>query len=197
MQSLVQSTRLYVYGIVDTLVHTYRDHLKDMGEQFLSSYAVLASGEKDPRNLLSAFKIARVILTDFDISKHVEVSTQLRSNHRKRKHHLVRARATLTSPSATIPSLSVLPQTIHMELAPMISKIRSGMFWRSLFPILRFTCELGYVLKCTTGAPLNRACLSATPAFGCLGMTLFLEKLVIGSAITKVCVSYNNYRQIT
>ncbi|KAG8220839.1 hypothetical protein J3R82DRAFT_2333, partial [Butyriboletus roseoflavus] len=43
-----------------------------MGEQFLSSYAVLASGEKDPRNLLVAFKIARVILADFDISKHVE-----------------------------------------------------------------------------------------------------------------------------
>lgn len=78
MQSLVQSTRFYVYNIVDTLVHTYRDHLKNMGDQFLSDYAALVSGEKDPRNLLIAFKIARAILTDFNISKHVEVGTHLR-----------------------------------------------------------------------------------------------------------------------
>lgn len=77
MQSLVQSTRFYVYSIVDALVNTYRDHLKNMGEQFLSDYAVLASGEKDPRNLLVAFKIARVILTDYDISKHVEVGARI------------------------------------------------------------------------------------------------------------------------
>lgn len=73
MQSLVQSSRFYVYSVVETLVNSYRAHLKNMGEQFLSSYAALASGEKDPRNLLVAFKIARMILTDFDISKHVEV----------------------------------------------------------------------------------------------------------------------------
>lgn len=77
MHSLVQSTRSYVYSIVNTFLNTYRDHLKSMGEQFVTSYAVLASGEKDPRNLLVAFKIAHTILTDFDISKHVEVSTLL------------------------------------------------------------------------------------------------------------------------
>ena len=42
---------------------------------------------------------------------------------------------------------------------------------------------------------MYRACLSATPAFGSLGITLFLEKLAIGSLLTKVCVSYNNYCQ--
>lgn len=77
MQSLVQSTRFYVYNIVDALINTYGDHLKNTGEQFLSGYAGLASGEKDPRNLLVAFKIARVILTEFDISKHVEVGARL------------------------------------------------------------------------------------------------------------------------
>lgn len=83
-----------------------------------------------------------------------------------------------------------------MELTLMISKIRSGMFRCSLFASLRFTCELGYVSECATGTPLNRACLSA-PAFGSLGITLFLEKLAIGSTITKVCVSFNTHRQVT
>lgn len=87
MQSLVQPTRFYVYGIVDTLVHTYPERLKTMGEQFLSGYATLASGERDPRNLLVAFRIARVILTDFDISKLVEVSRRLGSNHWKHERH--------------------------------------------------------------------------------------------------------------
>lgn len=126
MQSLVQSTRFYVYNIVDTLVHTYRDHLKNMGDQFLSDYAALVSGEKDPRNLLIAFKIARAILTDFNISKHVEVGTQLESNRRKNE---LQARVTLTLPFATIPLLFVLLQTTHMESVQRISRIHSGMFF--------------------------------------------------------------------
>ncbi|KAG6890017.1 hypothetical protein C0992_003362 [Termitomyces sp. T32_za158] len=49
-----------------------RDELKMMGKTFLSGYASLAEGEKDPRNLLVAFAIARVILIEFDIAEHVE-----------------------------------------------------------------------------------------------------------------------------
>ena len=44
-----------------------------MGKEFLDGYISLADGEKDPRNLLVAFAIARVILIEFDISAHVEV----------------------------------------------------------------------------------------------------------------------------
>lgn len=47
--------------------------LKNMGNEFLSGYTSIAEGEKDPRNLLTAFAIARVILVEFDISTHVEV----------------------------------------------------------------------------------------------------------------------------
>ena len=45
-----------------------------MGKQFLSGYIALAEGEKDPRNLMVAFTIVRVLIIEFDISEHVEVS---------------------------------------------------------------------------------------------------------------------------
>ncbi|KAF8557709.1 ARM repeat-containing protein [Imleria badia] len=135
MQSLVQSTRFYVYNIIDTLVNTYRDHLKNMGEQFLSSYAVLASGEKDPRNLLVAFKIAHVILTNFDISKHVE----------------------------TYFDITFCYYPITFRPPP----------------------DDPYGISVDDIKDSLRACLSATPAFGSLGITLFLEKLAIGSSLTK------------
>jgi hypothetical protein len=44
-----------------------------MGKEFLSGYVTLVEGEKDPRNLMTAFAIARVILVEFDIADHVEV----------------------------------------------------------------------------------------------------------------------------
>ena len=44
-----------------------------MGKEFLSGYIALAEGEKDPRNLLLAFAIDRVLLLEFDISAHIEV----------------------------------------------------------------------------------------------------------------------------
>jgi len=44
-----------------------------MGSEFLSGYVRLAEGEKDPRNLLLAFAIARVVLIEFKINDHVEV----------------------------------------------------------------------------------------------------------------------------
>jgi len=48
-----------------------------MGKEFISGYLSIADGEKDPRNLLLAFSINRVLLIEFDISSHVEVSFSL------------------------------------------------------------------------------------------------------------------------
>ena len=47
--------------------------LKSMGDSFLSGYITLVDGEKDPRNLMIAFAIARVLAIEFDISFKFEV----------------------------------------------------------------------------------------------------------------------------
>lgn len=72
MKSLVQSVRFKVYSIIDSLMAGHRDALKALGKKFVGNYIALAEGEKDPRNLVVAFAIARVILIEFDISEHVE-----------------------------------------------------------------------------------------------------------------------------
>ncbi|KXN90718.1 hypothetical protein AN958_04003 [Leucoagaricus sp. SymC.cos] len=71
-KTLVQSVRFVVFSIVDSLVANHRDVLKVMGKEFLDGYVILADGEKDPRNLIIAFAIARVILIEFDIHERVE-----------------------------------------------------------------------------------------------------------------------------
>lgn len=45
-----------------------------MGDTFIGSYCKLADGEKDPRNLLIAYSIARVIVVEFEIDNLVDVS---------------------------------------------------------------------------------------------------------------------------
>jgi hypothetical protein len=47
--------------------------LKSMGDCFLSGYITLADGEKDSRNLIIAYAIARVLAIEFDISTKFEV----------------------------------------------------------------------------------------------------------------------------
>ncbi|KIK08924.1 hypothetical protein K443DRAFT_671974 [Laccaria amethystina LaAM-08-1] len=71
-KSLVQSVRFNVYSIIDSLMARHRDALKALGKKFVGNYIALAEGEKDPRNLVVAFAIARVILIEFDISEYVE-----------------------------------------------------------------------------------------------------------------------------
>ncbi|KAI0282989.1 ARM repeat-containing protein [Russula brevipes] len=72
MQALVQAQRHTVLSIFDLLVALNRDALQSMGDQFLSGYIALVDGEKDPRNLMIAFAIARVLALEFDISTKVE-----------------------------------------------------------------------------------------------------------------------------
>jgi DNA repair/transcription protein MET18/MMS19 len=66
---MVRRLLLYILNIDNPQQSTV---LKSMGDQFLSGYISLADGEKDPRNLMLAFAIARVLALEFDISKKFE-----------------------------------------------------------------------------------------------------------------------------
>ena len=77
MNVLVQSQRFMVFTIVDNLVASHREALKNMGDEFLRGYIGLAEGEKDPRNLLLAFAIDRVLLIEFNVSNYIEVCVGL------------------------------------------------------------------------------------------------------------------------
>lgn len=72
-----QGTRYLVYAFLDVLMANQRTGLKRMGKEFITGYCKLVTGEKDPRNLRTAFSLARVILIEFDIAEHVEVGNLL------------------------------------------------------------------------------------------------------------------------
>ena len=55
-----------------------RSALKGMGDEFIRGYVNLAEGEKDPRNLMLAFAIDRVLLIEFEVQKFIEVSSCMR-----------------------------------------------------------------------------------------------------------------------
>ncbi|KAJ7923545.1 ARM repeat-containing protein [Mycena leptocephala] len=77
MRALVQSVRFYVFTIIDGLIANHRETLKGMKSDFITPYISLADGEKDPRNLLVAFAIARVILIEFDPTDHIEALSNI------------------------------------------------------------------------------------------------------------------------
>ncbi|RPD59070.1 ARM repeat-containing protein [Lentinus tigrinus ALCF2SS1-7] len=72
MNVLVQSQRFTVFTIIDNLVANQREALKNMGQEFIRGYVGLAEGEKDPRNLLLAFAIDRVLLIEFEVTNFIE-----------------------------------------------------------------------------------------------------------------------------
>ncbi|KAJ7117461.1 Dos2-interacting transcription regulator of RNA-Pol-II-domain-containing protein [Mycena epipterygia] len=77
MRALVQSVRFLVFSIIDGLIAHHREVLKGMKSAFVAPYINLAEGEKDPRNLLVAFAIARVILVEFDPADHIEALSNI------------------------------------------------------------------------------------------------------------------------
>jgi hypothetical protein len=94
-----------------------------MGPDFLTGYIALADGEKDPRNLMVAFAIARVIGIEFDIKRHVEVFLSLIVVLARSQ---LRRRASSTSYSATFQSRFGHPRAIHTESLLTICGKRFG-----------------------------------------------------------------------
>ncbi|KAI8099496.1 Dos2-interacting transcription regulator of RNA-Pol-II-domain-containing protein [Halteromyces radiatus] len=72
MQRYPQVTRNSAYHVIQNLVDKYANALKSINNEFVFGYCQLMDGEKDPRNLMSAFKITRSIIEQFDITSHVE-----------------------------------------------------------------------------------------------------------------------------
>ena len=46
-----------------------------MKDKFIKGLVDLVGGEKDPRNLMIVFSLLKVVLVEFDIVQHVEVSS--------------------------------------------------------------------------------------------------------------------------
>ncbi|RMZ86901.1 hypothetical protein DV736_g5870, partial [Chaetothyriales sp. CBS 134916] len=73
LQSHKQTERYTVLELLNSLMQKHRKALKDMGDQSLAGIAALVNGEKDPRNLMLVFSMLRVLIVEWDISRHVEV----------------------------------------------------------------------------------------------------------------------------
>jgi DNA repair/transcription protein MET18/MMS19 len=74
MKAHVQAIRHLVYTIFDSLLANHRNALKGLGSDFINSYTKMVDGEKDPRNLMLLFSMDRVLLLEFDVKDHIEVS---------------------------------------------------------------------------------------------------------------------------
>lgn len=81
MKAHVQAVRHLVYQVFDSLLALHRDVLKGMGSDFINSYTKMVDGEKDPRNLMMLFSMDKVILLEFDVKPHIEVSLFIVPQH--------------------------------------------------------------------------------------------------------------------
>lgn len=93
MKGQAQSTRYVVFKVLDLCFSKFRDGksatyslgrtccshgsalaMKSLESECIKGYLKLAEGEKDPRNLLIAFSIVRVILIELNADEYIDVS---------------------------------------------------------------------------------------------------------------------------
>ncbi|XP_042363392.1 MMS19 nucleotide excision repair protein homolog [Plectropomus leopardus] len=73
VQSLMLAERACVYNMLINLMETREAELKGLGADFVFGFVQSMDGERDPRNLLLAFQIARdIILRGYDLGKFTE-----------------------------------------------------------------------------------------------------------------------------
>ncbi|KAK9767180.1 hypothetical protein K7432_003209 [Basidiobolus ranarum] len=72
MGTLPQTTRYIVFQILYGLLENHIASIKSMKDQFVTGYLNVMDGEKDPRNLMLAFKSVKKIIDNFEIINHVE-----------------------------------------------------------------------------------------------------------------------------
>ncbi|KAL1263819.1 hypothetical protein QQF64_004174 [Cirrhinus molitorella] len=73
VQSLMVVDRSCVYNILISLMESREEELKGLGADFIFGFVQSVDGERDPRNLLLAFQVARnIIHRGYDLGKFVE-----------------------------------------------------------------------------------------------------------------------------
>ncbi|KAK3559804.1 hypothetical protein QTP86_020786 [Hemibagrus guttatus] len=73
VQSLMLTERAYVYNILISLMDSREEELKGLGPDFVFGFVQAVDGERDPRNLLLAFQIARnIIYRGYDLNQFTE-----------------------------------------------------------------------------------------------------------------------------
>ncbi|XP_043911515.1 MMS19 nucleotide excision repair protein homolog [Protopterus annectens] len=73
VQSLMQIDRHSVYSIISNFMESREEELKGLGSDFTYGFIQAMDGEKDPRNLLLAFKLARdIVVKKFAMGPFVE-----------------------------------------------------------------------------------------------------------------------------
>ncbi|XP_056626841.1 MMS19 nucleotide excision repair protein homolog [Triplophysa dalaica] len=73
VQSLMVAERSCVYNILINLMESREQELKGLGADFVFGFVQSVDGERDPRNLLLAFQVARNIINKgYDLGKFVE-----------------------------------------------------------------------------------------------------------------------------
>jgi DNA repair/transcription protein MET18/MMS19 len=80
LQLRPQPQRLQVLELLNQLMLCHREALKAMGNESLVAIIQLFEGEKDPRNLMIIFSVLKVIMMEWEISDHAEVSTEILEN---------------------------------------------------------------------------------------------------------------------
>ncbi|KAL9559611.1 hypothetical protein PS6_000706 [Mucor atramentarius] len=72
VQQFPQGTRHLAFKVFENLINRHASALKSINNEFVYGFTQELDGEKDPRNLMSAFQIMTSIVRNFDISAHVE-----------------------------------------------------------------------------------------------------------------------------
>ncbi|XP_015243038.1 PREDICTED: MMS19 nucleotide excision repair protein homolog [Cyprinodon variegatus] len=73
VQSLMLAERACVYNMLINLMESREDELKGLGADFVFGFVQSMDGERDPRNLLLAFQIARnILLRGYNLGKFTE-----------------------------------------------------------------------------------------------------------------------------
>ncbi|RKO94648.1 RNAPII transcription regulator C-terminal-domain-containing protein, partial [Blyttiomyces helicus] len=72
IQTYPQPVRNLAFRIFEILLEKHVEEIKILGSDFVSGFVTAMDGEKDPRNLVLAFRLAKTIIVNLDFEKYAE-----------------------------------------------------------------------------------------------------------------------------